>query len=209
MKRLFFLAGVIGAWLVADCRAGTTVQPEARVQTAPVPHKGDAADDPAVWIHPQDPGLSLILGTDKLGGLRTYNMDGSELEVVSDGTKPNNVDVLYGFKLNGRKVDLAVATVRGGKKRMGAKVWAIDPATRRLSDVTDGTSIRVLGGKEPMGACGYRSARTGRFYFFVSSEKGYVEQYELTDTGGGRVNGGGGHAIASSQIGSGYWTCGG
>jgi len=193
MKHAFCLVVAIGAALLAarpaTLVAKTIVQPEARAETEPVPHTGDAADDPALWIHPQEPGSSLILGTDKQGGLHTYNMDGSSHALVADAAKPNNVDVLYGFKLNGRKVDLAVATVRGGKKRMGAKVWAIDPATRRLSDVTDGTSIRVLGGKEPMGACGYRSARTGRFYFFVSSEKGYVEQYELTDTGGGRVNG--------------------
>jgi myo-inositol-hexaphosphate 3-phosphohydrolase len=55
-----------------------------------------AADDPAVWIHPQEPGLSLILGTDKQGGLHTYNMDGSELELVSNGAELNNVDVVYG-----------------------------------------------------------------------------------------------------------------
>src|SRR5881628_1843479 len=143
MKRTLFWIGAIGVALAADVQAAlgepTIVQPEARAQTAPVPHKGDAADDPAVWIHPQDPALSLILGTDKLGGLHTYNMDGSEQQLVSDGSKPNNVDVLYDFKLGGRTVDLAVGSVRGPKKGMGVKVWAIDAATRRLSDVTDGT----------------------------------------------------------------------
>src|ERR1043166_2431563 len=93
-----FLVGAIGAGLVANCLMAkgpeTVVQPEARAQTAPVPHKKDAADDPAVWIHPQQPELSLILGTDKQGGLHSYNMDGSALELVSDAAKPNNVDVL-------------------------------------------------------------------------------------------------------------------
>jgi 3-phytase len=194
MKRALFLVGAIGAALLAawpaTLEAQTIVRPEAREQTEPVPHKGDAADDPALWIHPQEPGSSLILGTDKRGGLHTYNMDGSPHALVSEAAKPNNVDVLYDFKLDGRKVDVAVASVRAGKKEgTGAKVWAIDPATRGLSDVTAGTSIRVLGGKEPMGACGYRSARTQRFYFFVTGEMGYVEQYELKEAGGGRVNG--------------------
>ena len=67
MKRTVFLVAVMAAGLVAGCSAGpvtgTIVQPEARAQTAPVPHTKDAADDPAVWIHPQDPGLSLIRGT--------------------------------------------------------------------------------------------------------------------------------------------------
>ena len=38
------------------------------------------ADDPAVWIHPRDPGLSLVLGTDKQGGLHSSNMDGSRYQ---------------------------------------------------------------------------------------------------------------------------------
>src|SRR5688572_20315612 len=191
MKRALFLAEVIGAGVMAAwpamLMAQRTVQPEARAQTAPVPHEDDAADDPAVWIHPQEPGLSLILGTDKQGGLHTYNMDGSEHELVSDGAEPNNVDVLYGFTLGGRTVDLAVACVRASPA--GVKVWVIDAATRRLTDVTLGTSIEVLGGEEPHGTCGYRSARTGRFYLFVTAENGQVEQYELGDAGDGKVNG--------------------
>lgn len=78
--------------------AATTVRPEARAQTAPTPHTGDAADDPAIWIHPQTPELSLILGTDKQGGLHSYNLDGSAVQLVSAGSHPNNVDVLYGFR---------------------------------------------------------------------------------------------------------------
>lgn len=42
----------------------------ATVETDPVPHDGDAADDPAIWVHPTDPGRSVILGTDKRGGSR-------------------------------------------------------------------------------------------------------------------------------------------
>jgi 3-phytase len=191
MKRALLLAEVIGAGVMAvwpaELMAQRTVQPQARAQTAPVPHADDAADDPAVWIHPQEPGLSLILGTDKQGGLHTYNMDGSDLELVSSGAEPNNVDVLYGFTLGGRSVDLAVAGVRASPA--GVKVWVIDAATRRLTDVTDGSSIAVLGGEEPHGTCGYRSARTGRFYLFVTGEDGLVEQYELGDAGNGKVNG--------------------
>src|SRR6266404_1429348 len=191
MKPILCLAGAIGAALVTSCPATlvgeTTVQPQARAQTAPVPHKGDAADDPAVWIHPQEVELSLILGTDKQGGLHTYNMDGSARELIADAAKPNNVDVLYGFKLDGRAVDLAVASVRGGKTRSGVKIWAIDAATRRLSDATDGTALRVLDGKEPMGACGFRSVRSDRFYCFVTGDAGRVEQYELKEAGGGAI----------------------
>jgi 3-phytase len=192
MKRTLFLAGATGAGLVAfgppTPVAATTVQPEARSQTAPVPHGGDAADDPAVWIYPQEPGLSLILGTDKQGGLHSYNLDGSAHELVSDGSEPNNVDVLYDFKLAGRTLDLAVASVRASNET-GVKVWTIVAATRQLSDVTDGGTIQVLGGEEPMGVCGYRSAPTGRSFFFVTDKDGQVEQYELKEAGGGKING--------------------
>ena len=197
MKPALLFLGAMSAVLFSGARllrAEIVVQPVARAQTAPVPHKKDAADDPAVWIHPEKPELSLILGTDKQGGLHSYNMDGSPHELVADGAKPNNVDVLYGFKLNGGVVDLVVASVRGGDKKKGGgsagvKVWAIDPASRRLSDVTDGTSIPAPGGKEPIGVCAYRSARTSRFYCFVTGEKGNVEQYELRDVGLGKVGG--------------------
>src|SRR5438094_9789196 len=85
--RFICLAGAIGIGLATGSRPAllepVTARPEARAQTAPVPHRGDAADDPAVWIHPRDPGLSLVFGTDKQGGLHSYNMDGSEEQVVA------------------------------------------------------------------------------------------------------------------------------
>jgi 3-phytase len=178
--------------------AQTVARPEARVQTVPVPNDDDAADDPAVWIHPKDPGRSLVLGTNKAGGLHAYNMDGTEQHVVSEGVQPNNVDVLYNFRLDGRAGDIALASVRAKKSR-GIKVWMIDAATRQLSDVTQGGIIQVFGGSEPYGACGYRSARTGRFYVFVSDERGRVEQHELKDAGDGRI---GATKVRSFSVGS-------
>jgi 3-phytase len=47
--------------------------------------------------------------------------------------------------------------------------------------------IPVFGGAEPYGSCTYRSAVTGKGYFFVGVKEGRVEQYELLDAGGGRV----------------------
>src|SRR5262245_41831515 len=36
----------------------------ATVETDPVPNGGDAADDPAIWVNPNDPAQSAIIGTD-------------------------------------------------------------------------------------------------------------------------------------------------
>jgi len=165
--------------------AADVVAPEARLQTDLIPHSGDAADDPAIWIHPTDPEKSLILGTDKRGGLHVYDMEGKDLQCC-DGCRPNNVDVLYGFTLGGQVADLAVASTRASKA-CGVKVWRIDPAKRRLTDITAGGTLQVLDGEVPYGTCTYRSAKTGKGYFFVTHYDGRLAQYELQDAGEGEV----------------------
>src|SRR5678815_612135 len=149
------IAAALAALIAADADEGIIVRPEARAQTDPVPHKGDAADDPAIWIHPTDAAQSLILGTDKQGGLHSYNIDGSQHQLVSPNTQPDNVDVLYGFVLNGKGTDLAIASTRG-PHASGVKIWSIDLATRNLTDITPGNIIKVFKGSTPYGSCTYR-----------------------------------------------------
>lgn len=185
------LAGglITAAAQTADGAPPTFARPQARVETQPVPNPRDAADDPAVWIHPQDPALSLVLGTDKRGGVYVYNLDGSEQQLVADSSLPNNVDVLYDFSLGGRRVDLAVAGVEASANGggPGVKIWVIDPATRRLRDVTAGGIIAVFGGDDPSGTCGYHSARTDNVFVFLTAKPGQVEQYQLKDAGNGTI----------------------
>jgi 3-phytase len=191
-------AGLIALFVIAaamavaagrgDREALPVVRPLAVVQTTPVPHGGDSADDPAIWIHPSEAEKSLVLGTDKHGGLVVYDMEGHPLETVSEGCRPDNVDVLYGFALGGKKVDLAVAGCRGSRS-LGLKIWRIDSDTRRLTDVTAGGAIEVFGHGEPYGTGVYHSAKTGRFYVFVNDKHGHQEQYELQEDGLGKVTG--------------------
>src|SRR5210317_39521 len=77
-------------WLSLPLVAAAQVT--ATLETEPVPSGGDAADDPAIWIHPTDPGLSTIIGTDKRGGLAVYALDGTELQYIPAG-RLNNVDL--------------------------------------------------------------------------------------------------------------------
>lgn len=198
LKRTALICWLGALWIV-DGTPEATARPEARVQTQPVPHEGDAADDPAIWIHPRDPALSLVLGTDKRGGLHTYNMDGSELQAVAPDARPNNVDVLYDFPLGGKTVDLAVASAQAPRESRGVKVWVIDAATRRLQDVTDGGAIPVFGGETPYGVCAYHSARTGRFHVFVTGRDGRVEQIELKAKGPASI---GGTKVRALSVGS-------
>lgn len=173
--------------LVLAKDAPPIVTPEARVETTPVPGRGDAADDPAIWVHPSDPARCLLLGTDKTGGLHVYTLDGKLRQVVGEGTRPNNVDVLYDFSLGGRKSDLAIATLRTSKL-LGVKVWRIDPDRLALEDATAGGVLRVFDGREPYGCCTYHSRKTGNSYFFVNEKSGRHEQYRLEDTGKGTVS---------------------
>ena len=71
---------------------------------------------------------SLILGTDKKGGLNVFDVDGHRLQIVSDGSRPNNVDLIYGFRTGREAVDLAVAGTRT-RSRQGVVFWRIDPVT--------------------------------------------------------------------------------
>ncbi|HYN92932.1 MAG TPA: phytase [Pilimelia sp.] len=104
---------------------------------------GDAdADDPAIWVHPTDRARSLVLATAKNGGLRVYDLRGRERQAIATPPPPrpdspagrfNNVDIVRGFPLRGRPVDLAVVTDRG---RDTLRFYRIDPGTGRLADVT-------------------------------------------------------------------------
>jgi len=157
----------------------------ATVETEPVPHSGDAADDPAVWVDPADPSLSAVVATDKDGGLLVYDLAGRQLQYLQAGDM-NNVDLrpaADGFTLGGRPVVLVVA---GNRKSNTIGVFELDPATRQLRDVA-GDAIEP--DIEVYGSCLYRSAETGKVYVFVNSKTGEVQQWELTDDGSGRVVG--------------------
>jgi 3-phytase len=167
----------------------------ATVETEPVPHDGDAADDPAVWVDPTDPSMSALVGTDKEGGLLVYDLAGRQLQYLPAGDM-NNVDVVPavdGFTLGGRPVVLVVA---GNRTSNTIGVFELDPDTRQLRDVAGDAIEPDL---EVYGSCLYRSAGTGRVYAFVNSKDGEVEQWELTDDGSGRV---GGERVRSFGVGS-------
>src|SRR5262249_8324640 len=85
-----------------------------------------------------------------------------------------------------RRVDLALAGCRG-RTGEGVKVWAFDPETDSLRDVTAGGMLPVFGGTEPYGTCLYHSLRTDQCYFFVTNKTGHVEQYRLQDAGDGTI----------------------
>jgi 3-phytase len=157
-------------------------QAAAKVETTPVPHSGDAADDPAIWIHPSDPAQSTIIGADKQGGLAVYDLAGEELQYVPDG-KMNNVDLRTDFPLGDQSVSLVTAS---NSSTNSIAIYQVDTATRQLKNVAARTITTI---SPAYGACMYRSASTGKFYYFVNNKAGDVEQWELFDNGSGQVDG--------------------
>ena len=83
----------------------------AEMETDAVKHDGDAADDPAVWIHPTDPEQSLVLGTHKHKGLYSYDLDGNLKQFLAVG-RLNNVDVRQQVLLRDTLVDVVAASNR-------------------------------------------------------------------------------------------------
>ncbi|PQM28854.1 3-phytase [Sphingopyxis lindanitolerans] len=153
----------------------------ATVETVPVETGGDAADDPAIWINPADPAQSVVIGTQKQSGLYVYGLDGKVLQYLPDG-RMNNVDLRSGFRLGGRDVTLVTASNRTTK---GISIYALDPATRKLTDVADG--LQDTGFADPYGLCMYRSAKTKKSYVFVNQTDGKMRQWELVATPAGKV----------------------
>src|SRR5262245_20852475 len=103
--------------------AQVTVLPTA--ETEPARSAGDSADDAAVWVHPTEPALSTVIGTDKLAGLSVFDLSGQELQFLPEG-QVNNVDLRYGFPLGGLRVTVVAASVRGTNR---LALYAVEPNT--------------------------------------------------------------------------------
>ena len=160
-------------------RTYVTVKPS--VETEPVASFGDAADDPAIWVHPDQPELSLIIAAQKKRGINVYDLEGNLLQSRPDG-RINNVDLRYGFPLAGESVALIAGSNRTSDS---ISLWAVNSATRNLRDVADGTID--TGMIDPYGVCMYREKASGNYYVFVNDTDGVVRQWRLFDNGNGRV----------------------
>jgi 3-phytase len=152
------------------------------LETPPVGNHGDAADDPAIWVHPTDPSLSLVIGTEKQNGLYVYDLSGNTLQHLPDG-KMNNVDLRHGFTLNGEETTIVTASNRTDDT---LAIYAIDVASRRLINVADGP--QATGMTDPYGLCMYQSAASGTTYAIVNDTDGVVKQWALRETAPGKVS---------------------
>ena len=141
----------------------------ARLETDTVDRFGDAADDPAIWIHPRDPARSLVLGTDKQQGLLVFDATGVRLQSLPVG-RLNNVDLRVG---DAAGTAVAVATDRSHR---ALAVFRVADAEPPVTVLAGDTALPGLG--DPYGVCLYRLP-SGEFGVFANDTDGRVEHHRL------------------------------
>jgi 3-phytase len=147
----------------------------AAYETTPMPQpaNADAADDPAIWLNPKDPTEAYLIGTDKKGGLATYNLTGKQQHYYADGNI-NNVDLRYGFVLNKDTIDLVCATNRSTKS---LSIYRIKEGGELVNRAAGTIKTKMKG--EVYGFALYKSPLTQKIFAYMNSKEGEVEQWEL------------------------------
>ena len=161
-----------------------TVTVQASAQTVPVRDPCDAADDPAIWVNPENPSGSLVVATNKVRGLNVYRLDGTLVSSHEVG-RVNNVDLRAGVVFGGEE---RIVVAASHKEDSRIEVLQLDPRTGELSPMA-ARPIRTKVEEETYGLCLYLSPRDAALYAYVTDKSGAVEQWRLDDAGGGAVRG--------------------
>ena len=149
-------------------------------------------DDPAIWINPEDPSQSLILGTDKGGEIYVFDLDGKIIpeKTVTGLGRTNNIDLAYGFQLGDETIDIAMSTDRGNNTLRAFRLPEMTPVDNGGIDAFDGEAPEK---RLPMGLALYTRSSDGALFAIVSRKEGpsgaYLWQYRIEDDGAGAVKG--------------------
>ena len=114
------------------------VRPAAETEATLSPD--DAADDPAIWVYPTDPSLSLVFGSDKDAGVGVYALSGERLSFEQVGSI-NNIDVVTMPAPDGEAVHLLGGTAVDAN---AVYFWSIDTDTRTITRVDAGGVVSTL-----------------------------------------------------------------
>lgn len=145
-----------------------------RMQTEPVAQLGDAADDPAIWVHPTDPSKSRILGTNKKQGMLVYDLQGKQTQFLASG-RLNNVDLRQDLRFGDERFDIALATQRDESSMV---LYTIDKQGTLTEAARLPTTLDDI-----YGTCVYRTAEGG-MDAFVNAKDGRYEHYQITRSNG-------------------------
>ena len=149
-------------------------------------------DDVCVWVQPTDKSLSTIIGSDKYADkIFVYSLTGTLIQSIDVGT-PGNIDVRYGFSLNGETVDVVGVNGRDAKKILLYKVQS----SRTLERIDDDDIFT----DDNYGFAMYKSPTSSKYYAFSVNKSGAIKQFELTDNGSGEITGTNARTMSVSGI---------
>lgn len=169
--------------------------------------KGDS-DDTAIWVNPNNPEESIVIGTLKDGGLATFNLKGEIQQTIpaeiipsdnfglpqpSDSYKArfNNVDIIYNFPFASMiiddepKIDLAIASDRANDSLAIFTISENGELNKLSTPELDDPAFSIFGVDDgeatAYGLATYTNPASGKSYIFVTQADGNkVAQIELT-----------------------------
>ena len=184
----FKKASIVLAFFLTTSSLADYVEVEAIYETPPVVTKGDAADDPAIWVNKSNPSNSIVFGTDKKSGIYSYNLQGQELSYTNLGNI-NNIDTrtinvgddenvsdftfLFASNRTLGSIDLWVFEDNEIRQKLENNSWKVPskPSFRGKSDII------------VYGICAGIDAKYGLVAFLTEDTGPRVEVWNLTEDG--------------------------
>ncbi|NRA46168.1 MAG: phytase [Oligoflexales bacterium] len=145
------------------------VQPSG--ETQPVGHRGDAIDDPALWVNPDNPQESLILGTDKQQGINVYSLSGKLLFSYGK-SRFNNIDIRYNFPDKGDLINLIAATRHDISQ---VEFFSLDYVNQKLAPL----NYHIKPSVKAYGLCLYHDQERNNFHLFVTGRDRNAQQFQI------------------------------
>ena len=184
----FKKASIVLAFFLTTSSLADYVEVEAIYETPPVVTKGDAADDPAIWLNKSNPSNSIVFGTDKKSGIYSYNLQGQELSYTNLGNI-NNIDTrtinvgddenvsdftfLFASNRTLGSIDLWVFEDNEIRQKLENNSWKVPskPSFRGKSDII------------VYGICAGIDAKYGLVAFLTEDTGPRVEVWNITEDG--------------------------
>lgn len=169
--------GIAGACATVPAIMGDpAVTVTATAETPPVGTvREDAADDPAIWRNAASPAASLVVGTDKKGGLYVYDLKGAQKHFIP-APGLNNVDLI---DLPDGRV-LVAASDRSDLTKVQLFLALLDTGTGKL---TSAGKI-VVGPGEGYGICMIKPAGAEGVIAFSAPKGGTIYRTVITEANG-------------------------
>lgn len=160
--------GIAGACATVPAITGDpAVTVTASAETPPVgTAREDAADDPAIWRNAANPAASLVVGTDKKGGLYVYDLKGTQNHFIP-APGLNNVDLIElpdGRVLVAASDRSDLAVIRLFLAVLDTKAATLTPAGRIAVGPGEGYGICMVKPAGSQGVIAYSAPKEGIIY---------------------------------------------